>query len=113
MPIKDITAPAVEPISLAEVKAAARIDGTEFDSQIAIIIPALRRMAEQQLCRRLITQTVELVLDEFPDDEIDLQLPNAQAITSVKYLDFETGTETTLAARTRRATITAGTVGTR
>lgn len=98
MPLIDITAPATEPITSAEVKAAARIDHAEFDTQIAIVIPAVRRMAEQILGRRLVTQTVELVLDAFPSVEIDLQLPDVQAISSVKYIADDTGTETTLAS---------------
>jgi uncharacterized phiE125 gp8 family phage protein len=97
MPLIDITAPAAEPVTSAEVKAAAGIDDSTFDAQIDIIIPAMRRAAEQRLGRRLITQTVELVLDEFPAAEIDLQLPDVQAITSVKYLEPDAGVETTLA----------------
>ena len=96
MPIIDIQAPAAEPIAPADVKASARIDGAEFDSQLAIIIPALRRHVEGRLGRRLINQTVELVLDRFPAAEIDLQLPSVSSIVSVKYLDAN-GTELSLA----------------
>lgn len=97
MPLIDIQAPAAEPIAPSDVKASARIDGTEFDSQLTIIIPALRRQAEGRLGRRLINQTVELVLDRFPAAEIDLQLPGVSSIVSVKYLDAN-GTEQTLAS---------------
>ena len=97
MPIIDIQAPAAEPIAPADVKASARIDGAEFDSQLAIIIPALRRHVEGRLGRRLINQTVELVLDRFPAAEIDLQLPSVSSIVSVRYLDAN-GTEQTLAS---------------
>lgn len=98
MPLIEITAPAAEPVTAAEVKAAAKIDGTEFDTQITIAIAALRALAEQKLGRRLITQTCEIVLDEFPSAEIDLQLPDVQSIASVKYLEATAGTETTLAS---------------
>lgn len=97
MPLIDIQAPAAEPIAPSDVKASARIDGAEFDSQLTIIIPALRRQAEGRLGRRLINQTVELVLDRFPAAEIDLQLPGVSSIVSVKYLDAN-GTEQTLAS---------------
>lgn len=97
MPLIDISGPAGEPVTSAEVKAAARIDGSEFDAQIAIIIPALRRQAEARLGRRLITQTVELVLDAFPVADIDLKLPDVQSIASVKYIDAA-GVEQTLAS---------------
>lgn len=96
MPLITIAAPATEPVTSAEVKSSARIDGAEFDTQIAIIIPAIRAAAEQELGRRLITQTVEMVLDEFPSEEIGLILPDAQSITSIKYLD-DSGIEQTLA----------------
>jgi SPP1 family predicted phage head-tail adaptor len=97
MPLIDISGPAGEPVTSAEIKASARIDGAEFDSQIAIIIPALRHQAEARIGRRLITQTVELVLDEFPVADIDLTLPNVQSVISVKYLDVA-GVEQTLAS---------------
>lgn len=88
MPLILITPPAVEPITAAEIKPAARIDGTEFDGQIAMVIPAIRAQAEHLLGRRLITQTVELVLDDFPSEvDIDLMLPDVQSIVSVKYYD--------------------------
>lgn len=95
--LKLITAPAGEPVTSDEIKAAARIDDTAFDTQIAILIPAVRQDAENRLERRLITQTVELVLDAFPTDELDLRLPNVQSITSVKYTDTS-GTEQTLSS---------------
>jgi uncharacterized phiE125 gp8 family phage protein len=88
MPLITITQPDAEPVSVEDVKIAARIDAESFDDQMALLlIPAIRREAEHRLGRRLITQTVELVLDKFPDGEIDLLLPSVQSITSVKYLD--------------------------
>lgn len=99
MPLIDISGPSGEPVTSAEIKAAARIDASEFDAQIAIIIPALRHQAEARLGRRLITQTVELVIDAFPSAEIDLKLPSVQSIVSVKYIDTA-GVEQTLASST-------------
>lgn len=92
-----ITPPAVEPVTVDDIKVAGRIDGTAFDAQITnLLIPAIRQEAEHRLARRLITQTVELLLDGFPSSiDIDLTLPDAQAITSIKYLDG-TGVEQTL-----------------
>lgn len=96
MPLILISGPAEEPVTAAEVKASARIDGSEFDGEIALLIAAVRQNAEHRLGRRLITQTVELVLDAFPAAEIDLCMPGVQSVTSVKYLDA-TGTEQTMA----------------
>jgi len=88
MAIITITPPAVEPVTAAEIKASARIDGTEFDNEIAVLIATFRRQAEHAQGRRLITQTVELVLDAFPSDtDIDLLFPCVQSVTSVKYYD--------------------------
>ena len=88
MPLITITPPDAEPVSVEDVKIAARLDAEAFDDQLALLlIPAIRAEAEHRLGRRLITQTVELVLDEFPAGEIDLLLPSVQSITSVKYLD--------------------------
>lgn len=96
MALITITPPAIEPVSLSDVKTAARIDGTEFDTELSLIIPAMRMDAEHILCRRLITQTVELVLDEFPStDDLALLLPDVQSVVSVKYVD-KSGAQITL-----------------
>lgn len=44
MSLIEIIAPTAEPVSAAEVKAAARIDAdsTAFDAPLALLIPALR-----------------------------------------------------------------------
>lgn len=65
MSLITITGPAAEPIAAADV-VPVRIDGTDFDGQITMAIAAFRLMAEHKLGRRLITQTVELVIDQFP-----------------------------------------------
>lgn len=40
-----ITAPAAEPVTTAEVKDVARVDGTALDAQISILIASFRRKA--------------------------------------------------------------------
>lgn len=90
-----ITPPAIEPVSVADIKASARIDDASLDAQITALIPAFRLAAEHETRRKMITQTVELVLDAFPSSHIDLTLPDAQSITSIKYLD-SAGVEQTL-----------------
>jgi len=99
MPIKLITGPSVEPVSIAEVKTSARIDGTEFDTQATIAIAAMRSQAEARLARCLITQTLELILDDFPTGEIELIMPAVQEILTVKYIDAA-GVEQTLSDTT-------------
>ncbi len=97
MPLITITPPDAEPVSVDDVKLSARVDAETFDDQLALLlIPAIRSEAEHRLGRRLITQTVELVLDDFPAGEIDLRLPSVQSVTSIKYMDTA-GAEQTFA----------------
>jgi uncharacterized phiE125 gp8 family phage protein len=88
-----ITPPTEEPVTLAEVKLNCRIDGTDEDTLLTSMIVAARQRAEHLLGRALCTQTLEVVLDEFPSG-IKLQ-PKIQSVTSLKYIDI-TGTQQTL-----------------
>ncbi len=95
MSIIQITAPSTNPVTKYDIQPAARIDGDEFDTQLDIVIPAITQAAEAKMGRKLINQTLELVLDLFPVGYIDLQLPNISSITSIKYLD-DSGQEQTI-----------------
>jgi uncharacterized phiE125 gp8 family phage protein len=88
MPVKLITAPATEPITLAEAKLHLRVDAsaTDEDALISALIVAARQDAEHETGRALITQTWELALDCFLS-EIRLQKPPIASIVSVKYID--------------------------
>ena len=97
MPLTTITAPLALPVSVEEVKSFARVDDAQYDVQIAMLIKAATAQAEAITGRALITRTFELVLDEFPAAEIDLQVPDVRAIVSAKYLD-PAGAEQTIAA---------------
>ncbi len=61
-----VTAPASEPVSLAEAKAHLRIESADDDSLISALIAAARQAAEAHMRRALITQTWRLTLDRFP-----------------------------------------------
>lgn len=87
MTLKLIQGPAIEPVTLAEAKLAARVDGTEFDALIPGLITSARRFAEQVLNRSIIEQTWERVLDDFPSAEIELGWPKVQGIVSLSYVD--------------------------
>lgn len=69
-----VQAPAVEPVSVDEVKLDQRIDLSSFDALIPDYITAHREAAEDKLGRRLITQTwrVEATGWPSPDDVIGL-----------------------------------------
>lgn len=93
MALKLIAAPAEEPVSLADVKTYLRIDGTDFDALLTNLIKAAREYCEAFQNRAYITQTLELVLDEFPDMPLHLPRPPLQSVVSVKYTDVN-GVET-------------------
>lgn len=134
------TAPSVEPLTLAEVKAYLRVDYTDEDTLIAMLIAsateALDGWSSGKLGRALITQEWRMHLDGFPSDPytrksliatdraraegivawpgyelgIDIPLPPLQSVGSVKYLDAD-GVEQTLAASTYTTEIRGQTFG--
>lgn len=93
--MKIITPPAVEPVSLAEVKQQIGIPDTDTlsDALISRRIIEAREWAESYTGRALITQTREIRWDCFVDEH---ELPSALTIVSVKYIATD-GAETTLA----------------
>ena len=97
MAIKVITEPTTEPVSLQECKDHLRIVHDDEDTLIEAYAKAARRYVEQVLCwRALITQELELVLDNF-QSQFKLPRPPLQEITSIKYTDKD-GTEHTVDA---------------
>lgn len=93
-----VAAPAAEPLTTAEAKEHCRVTSSSDDTYIARLVSAARRRCEQETGRRLITQTWDLKLSEFPNgDLLELQLSPVQSITSVKYYDG-VGTQRTWAS---------------
>jgi uncharacterized phiE125 gp8 family phage protein len=94
-----VTAPATDPITLAETKGWCRVDFDDDNQTLTNLIrTAVKRLDGPYglLGRALITQTWELVLDAFPSGIIDVPLPPLQQVVSIKY-DDENGDEQTLA----------------
>jgi uncharacterized phiE125 gp8 family phage protein len=95
------TQPAVEPLTLNEVKLHLRLavdsEGatayTTEDAYLTRLITVARMSLESQLGRSFITQTRVLYLDEFPSgDFISLPYPKIQSVTAFKYrLENENG----------------------
>lgn len=87
------SAPAVEPVTLAQARAHLRIDddNTAADTLITALIVAAREQCEHETGRRLITQTRQMVLDAFPAGTEAIRLHGdcvkAQSIESITYLD--------------------------
>ncbi len=96
---KLITAPTVEPLDAATLKLWCRIDASDEDTLINnLFIPAARLACENATGRALITQTWEVVLDDWPAARaIELLRAPVLAITSVKYIDTA-GVEQTMDA---------------
>ena len=81
---KRTVAPAAEPITLSDAKTYLRVDSTAEDSLITNLITAAREKIESLTGRALITQTLELTLDDMPADrDIPLPRPPLQAVNSV------------------------------
>lgn len=86
MAIKLITAPTEYPVSVAEIKAHCRIDGTTEDALVEAYLATAVAYVEEYLGRSLMTQTWEAYFDAFTDA---LMLPRGpvQSVESVKYYD--------------------------
>jgi len=81
-------------VSLVDARNAARINGTDFDAEIAIRVRALTAEAEHITGRAIINRTHRLTFSSFPA-KIYLPESPAASVISVKYFDPE-GVERTL-----------------
>ena len=67
-----VTPPALEPVTLAELKDHARIDDDADDTYLTALITAARELVERTTGRCLITQTWRLTLDNWPCGGADI-----------------------------------------
>lgn len=86
MSLRLITAPATYPVTRAEVKAQCEVQGTDNDALIDTYIAAATAHVESVTGRAVMSQTWEVVLDDF-SDAIMLPRGPVQSVTSVKYFD--------------------------
>ena len=91
-----ITGPSVEPISLNEVKAQLRIDGSADDTLLTSYIAAARAYDESTTGLALNTQTWEMTLHDWPYGSNPIVLPKqpVQSITTITYADQANQTQT-------------------
>jgi len=89
-----VTAPAAEPLVVAEAKEHLRVTGTTEDALIAALITASRQRLEEITGRAFLTQTWEYALNRFPAATADnplgaIWLPKAplQSVTTITYID--------------------------
>jgi uncharacterized phiE125 gp8 family phage protein len=95
MRLRIVTPPAAEPVTLAEAKAHLRLEGTEDDTYVSVLIQAARQHVEDVCWRGVVTQTREAVLEAFPYGEaVDLPGGNLGAISFVTYTDADGASQT-------------------
>jgi uncharacterized phiE125 gp8 family phage protein len=100
--LRRATAPAVEPVTLAEAKAHCRVDASADDALIQGYITTAREWVEDYIDRSLVTQQLVMKLDAFPA-EIELPRPpmiasgTATAVT-ITYVTGEAGGTATLSS---------------
>lgn len=96
MGLTQITAPAVEPVTLEDAKAFCRVTHDSEDSIFLGFIKAARQHIEEMLNRSIAERTYLLTLDAFSDR---IELPNGPvtSVTSVEYIDRDGATQTVAA----------------
>lgn len=90
-----VSAPAVEPLVLADVKNFINVSHTDDDALITSLIKAARQHVEQTYNVALINQTWDFTLDEFPqyketsdpDALIEPLIKPVSSVTSITYYD--------------------------
>jgi len=110
MPLVLTTPPAIEPMTVGEVKSWARVDTTDDDQLIAFMIGAAREYVETYTRRSLITQQWLVIFDAFPASFLTgvpfgqtfgipphavlLERPPIQSIQSIQYTAMDGSTQT-------------------
>ena len=92
--LTQLSAPSNEPLTLADAKQHLRVDISDDDALITALIVTARQQAEHRTGRAFVTQQWRLGLDQFPDDSLELPLPQLQSVQSVTYLDSNGGRQT-------------------
>lgn len=99
--LRIVTPPASYPITLAEAKAQLRVDSgdTSNDVMITALIPAATKFCQSLVQRVFVLQTLEWVLPCWREClEIPIAPVAADQITWVKYVDWVSQTQQTLAS---------------
>lgn len=85
MTLRLIQPPTTLPVSVALMKANGRIETNAEDALVELYIRAALAYAERYCSRAFEPQTWEVVLDAFPDGEIEVPLAPITSIDSVRY----------------------------
>lgn len=88
-------APNEEPVTLADMKTHLRVTHSEDDAYIEALIGAARAVCEQRAGLCLLTQTVDIIADDWPDeDDAVLPVHPIQSVTHLKYYDAANALQT-------------------
>lgn len=99
MTLRIYTAPAAEPVSLAEAKQHLKLSGTADDTLLTRRIKAATSACEEYARRAFVTQTWDLAFDGRPDGrELQLLRPPLVSVTSVTAYDTAGAAATVSAA---------------
>jgi uncharacterized phiE125 gp8 family phage protein len=95
--IETVTEPAEEPLSLAEVKTAIRVDGSDEDAFLSRLISTSRRLVEQWTGRALVSTEYRATYQAFPSGTSYYELPRTPVteVGSIVYAN-SVGDSTTL-----------------
>lgn len=96
MSLKQITPPSDPAVSLAEIKLACRIDGSDLDTELEAMVLDATRLVEHETGRSVMAQTWALTLDAFPA-AFRLSRGPVGSVTSIVYTD-STGVVKTLSS---------------
>lgn len=102
--IERITAPASEPVTLAEAKSYLRVAHASDDAMIGLMITAARENAEAYLGTSFITQRWKMTLEDTLPEVVPLRFGLVQSIVSIVAKDAAGGS-VTLAAESYRLSI--------
>lgn len=91
------TAATLSPLTTAELKAHLRVTHDLDDTYIDALQDAAVQAVQDYTFQQLLPATWKLLLNSFPDDEIQIEKLPVTEITNIKYYDID-NTEQTLAA---------------
>lgn len=86
MGLQRVSEPGVEPVAVADLKLSLRVDGTDEDVLLALMITTARIRCEELTRRSLIASNWKLTLDGF-DELCEIPRPPLIAVTAIKYVD--------------------------
>lgn len=88
-----VTAPAEEPVALADAKLHMRVDDSDENALITTLIAAARKWCENHTRRQFVTATYDWTLDRFPC-VLRVPRPPLASVTSITYVDTAGTTQT-------------------